>query len=194
MNRQSTLPSAREQARRTLLLIGAPASARLIVDVHGALFDGDLSTAALAGLLRDEERDFAAGVPAAYRICPALLPDLTAARGLITLSTWPVTGRIAAPAADELAAVVRIAEFIAMRETAGPAAAALLRRLAGGVPGGTEAYAVQNPAALADAARTALAGVAVAPLPDETAHRWGGLDPRQQLFGVLGLPHQRGRR
>jgi hypothetical protein len=194
MNRQSTLPSAREQARRTLLLIGAPASARLIVDVHGALFDGDLSTAALVGLLRDEERDVVAGVPAAYRICPALLPDLTAARGLITLSTWPLTGRIAAPAADELAAVVRIAEFIAMRETTGPAAAALLRRLAEGVPGGPEAYAVQNPAALADAARTALAGVAATPLPEETAHRWGGLEPRQQLFGVLGVPHQRGRR
>ncbi|MEU7907025.1 hypothetical protein [Actinoplanes sp. NPDC049118] len=194
MNRLSTLPSARDQARRTLLLIGAPASARLIVDVHGALFDGDLSTAALAALLRDEERGFAEDVPAAYRICPALLPDLTAARGLLTLSTWPLTGRVAAPAADELAAVVRIAEFIAMRETAGQAAAALLRKLAEGVPGGPEAYAVQNPATLADAARTALAGVAVTPLPEETVRRWSGLEPRQQLFGALGLPHQRGRR
>ncbi|GID95969.1 hypothetical protein ACFQFC_18760 [Amorphoplanes digitatis] len=194
MNRLSTLPSAREQARRTLLLIGAPAAASLIVDVHGALFDGDLSTAALAALLRDEERDFAQDVPAAYRICPALLPDLAAARGLFTLSTWPVIGRIAAPATDELAAVVRIAEFIAMRETAGRAAAALLRRLAERVPGGPEAYAVQNPAALADAARTALAGVAVTPPPEETIRRWEELPERQQLFGVRGLPHQRGRR
>jgi hypothetical protein len=194
MIRLSTLPSTREQARRALLLIGAPAPARLVVDVHGALFDGDLSIPALAALLRDEEREFAGDAQAAYTICPALQPDLTAARGLITLSTWPVAGRITAPATDTLAAVVRTAEFVAMRETAGPAAAALLRRLAEDVPGGPEAYAVHNPVALADAARTALAETPGVPLPPGIADRWAGLERRQQLFGVLGVPQQRGRR
>jgi hypothetical protein len=33
MTRLSTLPSSREQARRALLLIAAPAPARLVVDV-----------------------------------------------------------------------------------------------------------------------------------------------------------------
>jgi hypothetical protein len=193
MTRLSTLPSSREQARRALLLIGAPASSRLVVDVHGALFDGDLTVAALVALLREEERARPAGDASAYRICPALQPDLTATRGLLTLSTWPVEGRVAAPPADLLAAIVRIAEFIAMREAVGAAAAALLRRLADEVPGGPEAYAVQHPAALADAARTALAAVPVVPLPPEAVQRWEGLDEHQRLFGVPRLPHQRGR-
>jgi hypothetical protein len=192
MTRLTTLPSIREQARRALLLIGAPAPARLVVDVHGALFGGDLAMPALAALLRDEERHWSAGAGTAYVICPALHPDLTAARGLITLSTWPIAGRIPAPDADALAAVVRIAEFIAMRESVGPAAAALLRRLADGVPGGPEAYAVQNPSALADAARAALATVPAPPTPEGTVRRWAALDHREQLFGLPGVPHQRG--
>jgi hypothetical protein len=190
MNRSSTLPSTREQARRALLLLGAPAAARLVVDVHGALFDGDLTMTALAALLREEERGGAGEED--LRVCPALRPDLTAARGHLTLSTWPVETRVATPRADLLAAIVRIAEFIAMRQTAGAAAAALLRRLAEEVPGGMEAYAVQNPAALADAARTALAAVPVPPLPAETTRRWATLDEHQRLFGVPAVPRQRG--
>lgn len=193
MTRLSTLPSTREQARRALLLIGAPAPSRLVVDVHGALFDGDLTVTALAALLREEERGQQAGDASPYRICPALRPDLTAARGLLTLSVWPVAGRVAVPPADLFAAVVRIAEFIAMREAVGAAAAALLRRLADEVPGGPEAYAVQHPTALADAARAALAAAPVPPLPAETVRRWEELDEHQRLFGVPRLPHQRGR-
>ena len=186
----STLPSSREQARRVLLLLGVPASLRLVVEVHGALFDGDLTVAALVALLREEKRGHPAG--AAYRICPALQPDLTAARGLLTLSTWPVEGRIARPPRDLLTAIVRIAEFIAMRDAAGAAAATLLRGLADEVPGGPEAYAVHDPAALADAARAALADVPVAALPVETNRRWTGLDEQQQLFGLPRVPRQRG--
>jgi hypothetical protein len=191
MNRSSTLPSTREQARRALLLIGAPAPSRLVVDVHGALFDGDLTMTALAALLREEERGGAGATD--IRVCPALRTDLTAARGQLTLSSWPVETRVTTPPADLLAAIVRIAEFIAMRQTAGAAAAALLRRLADEVPGGPEAYAVQQPAALADAARTALAQVPVTPLPAETVRRWAGLDDQQRLFGVPAVPRQRGR-
>lgn len=192
MTRLSTLPSTREQARRALLLIGAPAPSRLVVEVHGALFDGDLTVAALVALLREEERGGPAGDASGYRICPALQPDLSAARGLLTLSTWPIEGRIPAPRADLLAAIVRIVEFIAMRQVAGAAAAALLRRLADEVPGGPEAYAVQHPEALADAARSALAAVPVPPLPAETRRRWETLDEQQRLFGAPRVPHQRG--
>jgi hypothetical protein len=191
MTRLSTLPGTRDQACRALLLIGAPASARFVVEVHGALFDGDLTVPALIELLRAEEQGPSAG--AAYQVCPALRSDLTAAPGLLTLSTWPVEGRIAVPPADRLAAIVRIAEFIALRETAGASAAALLRRLADEVPGGPEAYAVQNPAALADAARTALAEVPVTGPAAETVRRWADLDEQQQLFGVPRVPQQRGR-
>jgi len=193
MTRSITLPSTRDQARRALLLIGAPASCRLVADVHGALFDGDLTVAALVALLREEERAHPAGDAPAYRICPALRPDLSAAPGLLTLSAWPVESRVATPPVDRLAAVVRIAEFVAMREVTGAAAAALLRRLAEEVPGGPEAYTVQHPAALADAARAALAAAPVTPLPAETVRRWAGLDERQRLFGVPRVPHQRGR-
>ncbi|GAA3338270.1 hypothetical protein GCM10020358_17740 [Amorphoplanes nipponensis] len=80
-----------------------------------------------------------------------------------------------------------------MREAAGLAATRLLRRLADEVPGGPEAYAVQHPAALADAARTALAAVPEVPLAAETVQRWAALDERQRLFGVPRVPHQRGR-
>ena len=64
MTRQSTLPSIREQAHHALLLLGVPTPARLLVDVHAALLDGDLSVPALVALLRDEERAFVAGPPA----------------------------------------------------------------------------------------------------------------------------------
>jgi len=159
--------------------------------VHGALFDGDLTVSTLVTLLRDEERIFPAG--GVDTICPALRPDLTAARGLFTLSTWPIEGRVANPPVDRLAAIVRIAEFIAMRKAVGAAAAALLRRLADEVPDGPEAYAVHDPAALADAARVALAALPVVPLPAGTVHRWQSLDERQRLFGLPRLPRQRGR-
>ena len=195
MTSLSTLPSLREQARHALLLIGAPAPARLVVEVHGALFDGDLSMTGLVGLLRDEERDFDRGVAAGWRICPALREDdLTALRGLVTLSTWPMELRIPQPEHDRLAAVVRIAEFIAMRATAGPglgnsvspAAAALLRGLAETVPGGPE-----NLATLAHTAREALPERPA--VPATTERRWAGLDERQRLFGVPGVPQQRSR-
>ena len=193
MTRLTTLPSTREQARRALLLIGVPAPARLVVEVHGTLFDGDLTVAGLVALLREEERGHHGGDAGAYRICPALQPDLTATPGLLTLSLWPVEGRVAAPPADRLAAVVRIAEFVALRGNAGAAAATLLRRLADEVPGGPEAYAVLDPAALADAARTALAALPVTRLPAGTVRRWEALDERQRLFGVPRVPQQRGR-
>jgi hypothetical protein len=320
----STLPSTREQARHVLLLLGAPTPPRLLVDVHAALFDGDLSVAALAALMREEERLFrsrpSADIPGVesdlpgvdptpgdtgrriaeqasvgpspasvgsepaslnpkwasvgsepasldsewasvgaepvsleqkgasldpkrasvdaerasvdaeraslhaerapvdperasadldrlagparppYLLCPGLNPDLTAARGLVSLSTWPVAERIVTPAvtrADHLASVARVAEFVAMRP--GLCGAALLRQLAEALPGGLEALDVLNPRSLAEAARAALIDPALVnavtadePLRAAAAERAARLDARQQLFGVSAVPHQRG--
>lgn len=186
MNQLSTLPSTAEQARHALLLLGAPAPARLVAEVHAALFDGDLSVAAVAGLLRDRTPGFAGG----------LLADLTAARGIVALAEWPVERRLVTPAvrrAEELAMVVRIAEFVAIRPYADRCADRLLRALTLDVPNGPEAL---DPA---DAARAALADerlvaavAAETPIREAAAARAGGLDPGQQLFGVPALPHQRG--
>lgn len=192
----NTLPGVREQIHHTLVLLGAPASSRLIVDVHAALFDGDLSMSALATALRDEERQYDPDVLTAYRICPALHPDLSAAHGLVTLSGWPVERRFVTPARSRraaLAMVIRIAEFVHIRAAASPVAIALLRRLADTVPGGTEAFLVQDPRALADAARAALAEIPAENAPAAILARWELLDERQRLFGVMSLPHQRGR-
>lgn len=184
MNRLSTLPTTGEQARHALLLLGAPAGARLVVDVHAALFDGDLSMAAAAGLVRGR----VAG------LCAALRPDLTAAPGMLALAEWPLERRLVTPArrrADELAMIIRVAEFAVMRP--GRAPARLLRELADRVPHGVEAVD------LADAARAALTSpqlaaqlAAEAATREDAVARAAALDPRQQLFGVPGVPHQRG--
>ena len=202
MTRLSTLPSAREQAHHALTLLGVPATARLVVDVHGALFPGDLTTAALTAQLRDEER--AADSARAYRLCRALaVEDLTPAGGRIALSTWPLAARIVTPTStrvDALTAVVRVAEFAAVQAGASVAVARLLRDLADAVPGGPEAHDVMDPGSLADAARAALAdpALAEAAVADRqeraaVAERAAGrLDERQQLFGVRSLPRQGG--
>jgi hypothetical protein len=181
VNHLSTLPTTAEQARHALLLLGAPAGARLVVDVHAALFDGDLSVPDLA---REQ-------VPG---LCVALRGDLTAAPGLIALAEWPLSRRIVTPAArraDELAMIVRVAELAAM--SPGRAAARLLRELAERVPHGAEALD------LAEAARAALADPelvaaieAEEPAREALLARAARLDERQQLFGRPAVPHQRG--
>ncbi|GAA2522055.1 hypothetical protein [Winogradskya humida] len=195
MSTLRTLPGTREQAHHALVLLGAPATTRLVVEVHRALFDGDLAVADLAAELRDEERNYDPDVCTAYRIVPALHHDLSAARGLITLSGWSVARRLVSPRqarADALAAVVRIAEFVIIRASASVAAMGLLRRLAENVPGGAEAFLVHDPRALADAARAALAELTPSPAPDALVSRWELLPERQRLFGIHSLPHQRG--
>ena len=188
MTRLSALPSTREQARHALLLLGAPAPARLLVDVHRALFDGDLDMPGLAALLRSERRALAPVV------CHGLTADLAAAH--VALAEWPLAHRIVTPISVRhaaLGAVARIAEFAAMRRgSGGGAVRRLLHALAADVPGGPEATD------LGLAARTALddpelvaALTAEAPQRAVTAERAAALDPTQQLFGVPPLPHQR---
>ena len=204
MTSQRTLPSGREQAQHALLLLGAPAPARLVVDVHAALFDGDLDMSSLAALLLTGQRATveAAGSADAYTICLGLNLDLSAARGMPALAVWPLERRIVTPAvarADTLAMVVRVVEFVAVRPSLGAPVARLLRQLAELVPGGPEAVDVLDPGALAQAARKALADPALAlavereqPAREAAVARAGGLDLPHQLFGVPAVPHQRG--
>lgn len=206
MIRVSTLPSARDQAHRVLTLLGVPAGLRLVVEVHGGFFDGDLTVPVLAGALRDEEQRWpSAAHGSTYHLCYGLHADgLTAARELIALSTWPLDRRIVTPAgtrAAELTAIVRVAEFAAVRPGATAASARLLRRLTATVPGGPEAYDVLHPGALADAARAALAALQPSRVTGAAADadlrvaagRAAQLDERQRLFGVRAVPSQ-GRR
>ena len=183
VNLLSTLATTGEQARRALLLLGAPAAARLVVDVHAALFDGDLTVAAL---IRGR-------VPG---LCAALTGDLSAAPGLLALAEWPLSRRIVTPAvrrADELAMIVRVAEFVAMSPAAGRAAAGLLRELAQRVPHGVEALDLAEAARAALSAEPLTAAVAAeAELRAQLLRRASELDERQQLYGVPTVPHQRG--
>ena len=187
MNYLSTLPSTAEQARHALLLLGSPAPARLVVDVHGTFFDGDLSVPALVGLVRGRVPGF----------CRALIADLTPARGLIALAEWPLERRIVTPAvrrADALARVVRIVEFVAAQRHSGRCAERLLRELALGVPYGPEALDLGEAArgALADPRLTAQVA-AEEPVRAAATRRAAELSEWQQLYGVSAVPHQRGR-
>jgi hypothetical protein len=180
MNRLSTLPSASEQARHALLLLGAPAPARLVVDVHRAMFDGDLDMPAVAALLRAEQRS------PEPTICHGLSPNLAPVR--VALAEWPLEHRIVTARAARAAAfvaVIRIAEFVAMRPGAGASPERLLRSLAAEVPGGPEA------ADLAAAARTALDALGPDAEIEAVTVRAAALGPRHRLFGVPPLPSQR---
>jgi hypothetical protein len=183
----STLPSTREQARQALQLLGAPAPARFVVDVHRALFDGDLAMPSLAALLRSERRALAPVV------CHGLTADLAAAH--VALAEWPLEHRIVTPVGvrhDALAAVARIAEFVAIRPGASGPAARLLRALAADVPGGPEATDLGAAARAAlDDPELVAALAAEAPQRAAVAVRAAALDRRQQLFGVPPLPQQR---
>ncbi len=189
MTRLNTLPSAREQARHALLLLGAPAPARLVVSVHRALFDGDLDMAGLAGLLRDEQR---APVPV---VCAGLSADLTGTS--VALAEWPLEQRLVTPAAaraDGLRFVLRVADWVALQTVAGRSADRLVREMALTVPYGPEAPDVR------DAVRPALndpalldAVAAERPLVAALLTQAESLPARQQWFGRVAMPHQRGR-
>jgi len=186
VNGLSTMPTTAEQARHALLLLGRPASPRLLVDVHSALFDGDLSVPALAALRRDP----------ASGLCAALTLDLTPVRGLVALADWPLEQRIVTAAgqrADGLTAVIRVAEFVAMRPGAGRAAHRLLRALAEDVPHGPEALDLAAAARVAlDAPELVAAIEADQPRRAAAVERARGLSREQQLYGLPAVPHQRG--
>lgn len=138
----TTLP-AREHVQRALVLLQTPAAPKLIVDVHDAFFPGDLTTAKLSSLRRDEERSYRAAPGARpYYLCPALNHELLSpARALLTISTWSLEQRIVGPLSPRvnfLTGAIRIAEAIRGMRTAGseptPAAMRLLWRFATNIP------------------------------------------------------------
>jgi hypothetical protein len=177
-----TLPSAREQARHALLLLAVPVPPRIVVQVHRALFDGDLSVPAVASLLRVERQS---GAPV---VCCGLSSDLS---GLfVALAEWPVERRVVAPG-GLAAGFVRVAEFVRMQGGASRAAFELLRSLAEEV--GPDRFV--DLASLSEWLPSASAsGPADAEFRRVVAERAvATLDQRELLFGRPAVPHQRGR-
>jgi hypothetical protein len=141
--RGSQLP-AREHVHRALMLLGAPAAPKLIVDVHEAFFPGELSASKLSSLRRDEERSYRSSPGARpYYLCPALAHDLlTPVRALITISTWTLEQRVIGPLSprvDFLNSAIGIAEAVrtaagSTTDGPGPEALRLLWRFAVNIP------------------------------------------------------------
>ncbi|SHH29323.1 hypothetical protein [Streptomyces sp. 3214.6] len=90
---------AREQVHQVLTLLAVPAAPKLISTVHEAFFAGALAPSRLTSLRRDEERSYRSAPGARpYYLCPALTSDLLSpARGLLTISVWPLEQRIVGP-------------------------------------------------------------------------------------------------
>lgn len=197
---QAMLP-AREHAHRALMLLQAPAAPKLIVAVHEAFFPGELSSAKLSSLRRDEERSYRTAPGARpYYLCPALTHDLLGpARALITISTWSLEQRIIGPLSprvDFLTSTVNIAEAVRVTRAAGtsptPEALRLLWRFAATItdatpatptPGGTSV----DPQRVIDAATAELelheaADRTTRAEAARRAHKQ--LTEEQQLFGV----------
>ncbi|MEU9889897.1 hypothetical protein [Sphaerisporangium sp. NPDC051011] len=163
-----SLVPVREQVHEALTLLGVPASARVIVAVHGALRAGSLRGTQLASLRRDEERSFRSSPFARpYYLCAALTDRLSASRGLLTISTWPLERRAIGPLSprvDFLTTAIRVGEHILrLEETGEPApdsARRLLARLAHNVPGVPVPSAAEDappdPAVVVRAARAEL--------------------------------------
>lgn len=151
----------REQVHQALTLLGVPAAPKLIGAVYAAFFTGEIPGSRLTSLRRDEERSFrTAPYARPYYLCAALTADLLApARGLLTVSTWPLERRVVGPLSprtDFLTAAVRLAEH-AGRGTPSPGMQRLLWRFASNIPGATTGtVGTADPAVLAEAARAEL--------------------------------------
>jgi len=96
---QSAMLPAREQVHQVLTLLTVPAAPKLISTVHEVFFAGGLAPSRLTSLRRDEERSYRSAPGARpYYLCPALTSDLLSpARGLLTVSNWPLEQRIVGP-------------------------------------------------------------------------------------------------
>lgn len=194
---QAAVP-AREQVHQSLTLLGAPAAPKLISSVYEAFFTEPLVATKLASLRRDEERSFGAqGYARPYYICAALTHDrLTPARGLLSVSVWPLERRIIAPLSprvDFLTHAVGTAEQIQRLSAAGhpPSNAAwqLLRRFALNIPGAYDSNDL-DPQRVISAAHTE---AAVHQMSDDAQRRTAAdrartqLNDCQQLFGAAPL-------
>ncbi len=144
--------SIRDLVHQTLSLIGVPASVKDIRAVHQAFFGSDLPASRLGSLRRDEERSYTATNSARpYYVCPALTADRFApARGVLSLSTWPLEERIVVATSSRvnfLAMTVGIADAAERLAPAARSAALneLLYRLALDVLGAAAVLTDQSP-------------------------------------------------
>ncbi|WP_214410396.1 hypothetical protein [Sphaerisporangium fuscum] len=141
--RPASLLPVREQVHQALTLLGVPSAAKMIVTVHEALRAGSLKSTQLASLRRDEERSFRTSpFSRPYYLCAALTDRLSASRGLIAVSTWPLEQRVVGPLSPRvhfLTTAIRVAEHVLRLADAGeqaaPQAQRLLSRLAHNIPG-----------------------------------------------------------
>ncbi|MFG2074124.1 hypothetical protein [Nonomuraea maritima] len=152
------LVTVREQVHQGLRLLGATAQPRLIVAVSDAFFGGTLRSDRLTSLRRDEERSFRSspfGRP--YYLCAALTDRLSAARGLLTLSTWPLERRVVGPLSPRVD-FLNCAIAVAKQRSDDERAVRLLVRMARNIPGATDSgLAPPDPARVVAAARAELA-------------------------------------
>ncbi|GAA3372315.1 hypothetical protein GCM10017744_103340 [Streptomyces antimycoticus] len=134
----------REHVHQTLVLLGAPAGPPLITSVAEAFFSAVVPAARLGTMRRDEERSFQSQPGARpYYLCAALTASqLTPARGLLAVSSWPLEQRLVtehSARVDYLTHTIRVAEQVQRILDAGsdpsPAAWLLLERLARNIPG-----------------------------------------------------------
>lgn len=192
-------PSVREPAHRALTLLGAPAAPRLVAAVHEALYGAEIPGPRLAGLRRSEERAYAAAPRSRpFYVCAALDADrLTAARGLLAMSTWALADRIVGPLSprvDFLISAARVARHV--EGLTAPAARRLLWRFAASIPGAAESVDTMRPAGVARAAEAELAVHRAADRDARAAAatRAARLTDVEQLFGrdpeSAGLPDE----
>ncbi|MFB4273995.1 hypothetical protein ACBJ59_01775 [Nonomuraea sp. MTCD27] len=155
------LVTVREQVHQGLGLLGAAAQPRLVVAVSEAFFGGTIRSNQLTSLRRDEERSFRSsphGRP--YYLCAALTDRLSPARGLLTLSTWPLERRVVGPLSprvDFLTCAIAVAEQELRNEAGNGRGARLLVRMARNIPGATDGtLGTQDPGRVVEAARAEL--------------------------------------
>ncbi|MFI7701339.1 hypothetical protein [Nonomuraea sp. NPDC049480] len=187
------LATVREQVHQGLRLLGAAAQPRLIVAVSEAFLGGTIRSNQLTSLRRDEERSFrSAPYGRPYYLCAALTDRLSPARGLLTLSTWPLERRVVGPLSPRVD-FLTCAIAVASHETEDERATRLLLRMARNIPGataGSGALGPPDPGRVADAARAELAVHAERDTRDraELARRAAEqLDDVAGLFGAATL-------
>ena len=181
----------REQVHQALTLLDVPTAPKLLSAVHDAFFAGEIPSARLTSLRRDEERSFrSAPFARPYYLCAALTAELLApARGLLAVSTWPMDRRVIGPLSPRvnyLSAAIRVAESFLRIRSPGPAAQRLLWRFAANIPGAADGARNMDPATVARAAQAELQVHA----DDDRAARTAAagrarrqLDDAGQLFG-----------
>ncbi|MBF8190830.1 hypothetical protein ITP53_35025 [Nonomuraea sp. K274] len=186
------LVTVREQVHQGLRLLGAAAQPRLIVAVSEAFFGGTIRSNQLTSLRRDEERSFRSspfGRP--YYLCAALTDRLSPARGLLTLSTWPLERRVVGPLSprvDFLTCAGAVAEHMSAGQE-DERAAKLLVRMARNIPGAAT-LGPPDPLRVIEAARAELRVHAARDTRDraELAERaTAQLGDAARLFGAATL-------